>query len=149
MNFEIGEGHGEEARALLKEYVDKNITGYEMLNQLKNLFQKKEKPKNRDEWYSSPSFIILRFLNNIAAGIEHKAFELRDVIDLLLAHEPQLTCLDRFTVVERQLRVVMLEAKRLWSECRSLNALLELKFIGTTSDSENTKQPPLQDLHQD
>lgn len=152
MDFKIGEGHGDGAKELLAMYEEGTITGYEMLNQLKDYFQKEKKPKNREEWYNSPKFIILRFLNNIAAGIGYKAQELGDVVELLLARDPQLTVLDRFHVVERQLRVVSLEAKRLWDECRSLSALLEPKFCdftGTTIDSENTKQPLPQAQRQD
>lgn len=39
----------------------------------------------RKEYYKTPMFIKLRFLNNVAAGIEHKTSELRDVLELFLA----------------------------------------------------------------
>ncbi len=99
----------------------------------------------REDWYRTPDFIILRFLNNMAAGLGYKAQEMRDVLELIASIRPDITYSDKFNVVERQLRVVKLEADRLWTECRRLADML----TPTTSDSPNTKTPPQQDQHQD
>ena len=107
----------------------------------------------REEWYRTPDFIILRFLNNMVADVGHKTQEIRDILELMEAHRPDLSVMDRFSVVERQLRVVSLEAKRLWDECRKLDELLsprdfsDLQFTPTTTDSQYTTQPLQQDQH--
>ena len=85
----------------------------------------RDKLMTREEWYASPGFIKLRFLNNIAAGIQHKTQELYDVLELLLAENPDLFVFDKFTLVERQARIVNLEASKLWEHCRKLDVLLE------------------------
>jgi hypothetical protein len=82
----------------------------------------------RDEWYKTPDFIVLRFLNNIAVDINHRAQQLRDVLQLLLAHRPDLAVRDKFALVERQLRIVSLEADRLYAECRNLGEVLTPKM---------------------
>lgn len=79
----------------------------------------------REEWYASPDFIKLRFLNNIAAGIEHKTQELNDVLQLILAENPDLFVFDKFSLIERQARIVRLEASKLWERCRNLGSLFE------------------------
>lgn len=79
----------------------------------------------KEEWYESPDFIKLRFLNNIAAGIQHKTQELNDVLTLILAEKPDLLGLDKFSLCERQLRIVALEASTLWERCRNLGNFLE------------------------
>lgn len=86
---------------------------------------KYNKLMTRDEWYKSPDFIKLRFLNNIAAGIEHKTQEIRDVLELILAENPTLLVVDKFGLVERQMRIVRLEASKLWDYCRKLDSFLE------------------------
>jgi len=84
-----------------------------------------KKLMTREEWYSSPDFIKLRFLNNIAAGIQHKTQELGDVLALILAENPDFFVFDKFSLVERQARIVSLEASKLWERCRNLDSLLE------------------------
>lgn len=79
----------------------------------------------KEEWYGSPDFIKLRFLNNIAAGIHHKTQEFNDVLELILAENPDLLFGDKFNLVERQSRIVNLEASKLWDRCRSLVTFLE------------------------
>lgn len=79
----------------------------------------------REEWYAS---LELRFLNNIAAGIQHKTQELYDVLELILAEKPDLIVFDRFTLVERQAKIVNLEASKLWDYCRKLATILEPKI---------------------
>lgn len=85
----------------------------------------KRKLMTKEEWYKSPDFIKLRFLNNMAAGIQHKTQELNDVLELLLAENPDLFVFDKFSLVERQSRIVHLEASKLWERCRNLDSLFE------------------------
>ena len=87
-----------------------------------------EKPlMSREEWYRTPDFIILRFLNNMAAEVQHKTQEIHDILELMVTFNPNLAVGDRFTVVERQLRVINLEAGRFWDECRKLDDILSPK----------------------
>ena len=79
----------------------------------------------REEWYNSPDFIKLRFLNNIAAGIQHKTQEITDVLNMLYAENPTLFVCDKFSMVEMQSRIVSLEASKLWERCRKLADFLE------------------------
>jgi hypothetical protein len=85
----------------------------------------RKKVMTREEWYASPNFIKLRFLNNIAAGIQHKTQELFDVLELILAENPDLFVFDKFSLVERQAKIVNLEASKLWGRCRDLDILFE------------------------
>ena len=85
----------------------------------------RKKVMTREEWQSSPNFIKLRFLNNIAAGIQHKTQELYDVLELILAEYPDLLVFDKFNLVERQAKIVHLEASKLWERCRALDSLFE------------------------
>lgn len=78
----------------------------------------------QEEWYASPGFIKLRFLNNIAAGIQYKTQELYDVLELI-ASEQEILASDRFNLVERQLKIVNLEAAKLWDYCRKLETILQ------------------------
>jgi len=82
----------------------------------------------REEWYSSPDFIKLRFLNNIAAGIQHKTQEYNDVLQLILAEKPDLCIYDKFSLCERQARIVSLEASKLWQYSRDLADKLQPKI---------------------
>lgn len=93
----------------------------------------------RDEWYKSPDFIKLRFLNNIAASIQHKTQELGDVIELVLADRPDLCVYDKFHLVERQAKIVSLEASNLWSRCRDLAEMLEPKQYSDICKQCNNK----------
>ncbi len=78
----------------------------------------------RDEWYKSPDFIKLRFLNNIAAEVQHKVQDLYDVLEILLAERPDLWVHDKFSLAERQARIVHLEAGKLWERTRALESML-------------------------
>ena len=79
----------------------------------------------RDEWHKSPEFIKLRFLGNMGASITSKVQELNDVLELVLAEKPDLWVFDKFSLVERQARIVSLEASKLWERCRELAKSLE------------------------
>lgn len=121
-----------------------------------NLFESVPLPAmSREEWWKTAEFVILRLLNNMAADVGMKCQEIRNVLELLLTHRPDLALMDRFSVVERQLRVTALEADRLWAECRKLDERLsprdftDLMFTPTTNDSQNTTQPSQPDQHQD
>ena len=82
----------------------------------------------RDEYHKSPEFIKLRFLNNLAAALTYQAQEVQDILEILLAERDDLMICDKFTIVERQLRVTSLEAKRLWDVARDLSQFLEPKL---------------------
>lgn len=84
-----------------------------------------KKQMTREEWYASPDFIKLRFLNKIASGIQHKTQEIYDVLNLILAENPNLAVYDIFSLVERQAKIVNLEASKLWERCRNLGNWLE------------------------
>lgn len=107
------------------------------------------KPVTRNEWYNSPEFIVLRMLNNLG----QKNSQVYDVLKLLVTARPDLYIGDKFNLVERQVRIVGLEASKLWERIRDLEYMLaphdftDLRFTPSTSDSESTKQPPPQDQH--
>ncbi len=73
----------------------------------------KPPPMTRDEWFNSKRQMLLRLLNNFSADILHKTQETYDILNILLIEEPDLVVADKFTIVERQLRVMNSEAWRL------------------------------------
>lgn len=82
----------------------------------------------KEEWYDSPDFIKLRFLNNIAADIQHRTQELYDVLALIATDKEGIIVSNNFNLVERQLRIVNLEASKLWEYCRRLETSLQPKL---------------------
>lgn len=95
----------------------------------------------RDEWYKSPQFLTLRFLNNTAAQITYQAQQVGDVLDLLLSQYPDLFAGDPFSLAELQLRVVKLEASKLWDRIRNLERRLA-PLMGKPSFEEMTDPKP-------
>lgn len=91
------------------------------------LFERK--PVTREEWYNSPEFIILRLFGHLSSETQMKTQEMFDVLSLIVAMCPGLYCTDRFTVVERQLKIVSLEAKRLIDEVSKLSDFLQPKIV--------------------
>lgn len=81
----------------------------------------------REEWYRSPDCIKLRFLNNISSHIRHTTQEFNDVLQLILAERPDLWVFDKFSLCERQSRIVALEASRLCDYAMKLDSFLEPK----------------------
>lgn len=79
----------------------------------------------REEWQNSPNFFKLRFLNNIAAGIQYKTQEIKDVIELIIAENPEIIASDKLTLVVDQSRIVSMDAMKLWERCRALVNTLE------------------------
>ena len=77
------------------------------------------------EWYNSPDFITLRFLNNVAAAIKHQTQEYNDILQLILAEKPELFVFDKFSLCERQSKIVSLEAYKLWDYSSKLATILE------------------------
>jgi len=78
----------------------------------------------REEWYSSVEFKKLRLFGNVASEIRHKCQYLYDILEIIVADKPELLSLDRFTLMERQLRILQLEAGKLvdLSSCLTLKA---------------------------
>lgn len=79
-----------------------------------------EKIMTREEWYHSTQFIKLRFLGNMGAEMIQHTQQFNDVLELLLAENPELTVFDAFSLVEAQARIVNLEARKLWDRARKL-----------------------------
>ena len=98
-----------------------------------------KKLMTKEEWYNSPYFIELRFLNNIAAGIQHKTQELNDVLNILVTENPTLFICDKFSMVEMQSRIVSLEASRLFESCRKLATFLEPRQYSDICKNCNNK----------
>jgi hypothetical protein len=74
----------------------------------------------RDEWYNSPEFVRHRFLNNLASDITHRTQQFNDALALLVEANPEIIFTDRYAIVERQSRIVRLEADKLWTGVRKL-----------------------------
>lgn len=66
----------------------------------------------KDEWYKSTEFMKQRLINNIAAEISFKLQHLRDLLMIHLEEKGGFIG-DRWSLTERQLRVVELETKNL------------------------------------
>lgn len=109
----------------------------------------------REDWFRTPDFVILRLLNNLAAELNHKTQPFQDVLNLIAAIEPDIEVSDRFSLVERQLKIVSLETSNLWAYVRKLEEFLghpeftDMMFTPATTDSPDTTQQTQQDQHQD
>jgi hypothetical protein len=79
----------------------------------------------RDEWYDSARFKKLRFLNNMSFEIHHKCQNLQDVLEIVIEDAPDLAFIDKFTLVQDQLRIVYLESQRLMDRIVSLIKIIE------------------------
>lgn len=66
----------------------------------------------REEWYNSPKFVKLRLLNNLVHELIHKNQQVRDLLAVIDADYGPLVG-DRFSLVERQQRIVALEVDKL------------------------------------
>lgn len=88
----------------------------------------------RDEYYESPSFLITRLLNNKVHGLTQATQQIHDILFLIEGIHAGVFLGDRFSVVERQLRVVSLEAQRLIREVSLLEDKLRPKSF---SDDTN------------
>lgn len=64
----------------------------------------------KDEWYKSPEFMKQRLMGNIASEVSFKLQQLRDLLMIHLEEKGGFIG-DRFSLAERQLRVLELEIK--------------------------------------
>ena len=68
----------------------------------------------REEWYKTSKFKTLRLINNIAHEIQKKTQHLNDLFQLLNdQYNHELGVLDKVNLVDRQIRVLQLEASNL------------------------------------
>lgn len=89
----------------------------------------------QSEYYESPSFLITRLLNNKVHGLTQTTQQIADILLLVESIHPGVFLGDRFSVVERQLRIVHLEAQRLIRE----TSLLEERLRPKTFSEPSTK----------
>lgn len=94
----------------------------------------------RDEWYESPDFKTQRLLNNMVHDLKQQTQRIYDVLALLLERKPDLTCTDKFSLVERQLRICDVEAAGLIRVTSALEHMLSPKnFDEPTQPSGGTE----------
>lgn len=94
----------------------------------------------RDEWYKSKKWLILRLSNQLSFEIGQRVQQLYDLLNILEAEfGPGLTATDRFNLVERQLRVLGLEATNLTRVMGNLESMLGPKSF----DDMKYSQPKL------
>lgn len=67
----------------------------------------------REEWYESTKFKKLRLLNNWTHEIKQMTQKLYDLLEIVTEDTPDCMVGDKFTIAERQLRIVDIEAKNL------------------------------------
>lgn len=91
----------------------------------------------REEWYASNEFKALRLLHNHAHSIGHVVQELYDILSLVLQQNPQLQISDKTSLVERQMRVVELEADRLRDRINDLERLAQNHYDVKETDVKN------------
>ena len=78
---------------------------------------------NREEWHNSKRFKILRLLNNMSHEITQQVQRANDVLQLIQS-EWDILASDRFNLVERQLRIIGLEARNLCNVESNLSRML-------------------------
>lgn len=89
----------------------------------------------RDEWYNSVEFKTLRLFNQLSGDLSQTTQQLYDVLALILEKWPDAVVLDKFNLVERQLRIVGQESNRLFSEfSRLADRLSPHQFDDHTQD---------------
>jgi len=67
----------------------------------------------REEWYQSTKFKKLRLLNNYSHEIKQMTQKLYDLLEIVTEDNPDAMVGDKFTIAERQLRIVDIEAVNL------------------------------------
>lgn len=96
----------------------------------------------RDEWYESDKFKTLRLLNNLCADMGQLSQRIQDVMGVVdhqfELHEIVGTLSDKRHLLDRQMRIVRLEADNL----RNLSEEMTRKLTPTKFDEEggNEKQ---------
>lgn len=73
----------------------------------------------KDEWYDSNDFKLLRHFDHLTNDIVMQLQELSDIIDLVAALKPECILHDKYTILQQQLRITSMEAKRLWDAEKS------------------------------
>lgn len=81
----------------------------------------------QDEWYESDEFKTMRLLNNLTHGIKQTTQQLYDLLQLVMSQNEGIGCHDKFTIYERQLRIVDAEAANLIRTCSGLESLVRPK----------------------
>lgn len=79
----------------------------------------------RQEWYDSVQFKKLRLLNNWTHEIKQMTQKLYDILEIVLEDKPDSVIGDKFTIAERQLRIVDVEAVRLIDAMSKFTVTLE------------------------
>lgn len=85
----------------------------------------KSQTMKREEWYKSTKFKKLRLLNNWTHEIKQMTQKLYDLLEIVVEDNPDCAIGDKFTIAERQLRIVDIEAKNLISAMDSFARTLE------------------------
>lgn len=83
----------------------------------------------RDEWYKSPLFMKLRLINNRVSDIKQTTQQVYDLLAMLdTEHGPLVG--DKFSLAERQLRIVDIETVRLIEYMNRMCDVLTPKLEG-------------------
>jgi hypothetical protein len=78
----------------------------------------------REEWYNSPEFKKLRMFNNMTHEVGHLVQRLYDMLHILEGDFGPLIG-DKFSLYERQLRIVSVEASNLVRYETDMHLMLE------------------------
>lgn len=95
----------------------------------------------REEWYNSAEFKKLRLFGNVASEVHHKCQYLYDILEIILADKPDLIVFDRFTIVERQLRVLQANYKGDWNRISSLTGMSTDQFHQSNKKKTRLRLP--------
>ena len=108
----------QEATALLETLPD-DPQAKELLRSIKGSFK-------REEWYESDKFKALRLANNLCADVGQLVQRIDDALGMVDVQFELLGAVsDKRCIVDRQLRILRLEADNLWSAVRNLSNSLE------------------------
>jgi hypothetical protein len=79
-----------------------------------------------EDWHKSPKFLKLRMFRNLAFEMDQKAQSLEDLLAIFVAEEGPLAGVpsDKVTLVERQIRVIRLEAQKLTEQVMRVEQIL-------------------------
>lgn len=67
----------------------------------------------RDEWYNSVEFKKIRLFNNSCHNLKFKLQEIYDMLGIVLEGKEDIECLDKFHILNQQLKIVGLEISKL------------------------------------
>lgn len=77
-----------------------------------------------EDWYNSLEFKKIRLLNNFTHEIKQMTQKLYDLLEIVVEDNPDCMVGDKFTIAERQLHIVDIEAKNLISAMDSFTRTL-------------------------